>query len=310
MPITLIENFRSVFYAPFYAASALGAFEAEGLVVEVTMSADAAQTMQTVMAGGAAVSWGGPLRLMLAREKNPDGDPIAFCEVVGRDPFFILGREPNPDFKYGDLFGRIFARVIEVPTPWLCLQHDLRTRSLDWKALKLAPDRSMAENRDALRAGTVDLIQVFQPYAAELVQSGAAHVWYAAASRGPAAYTTLNTTRAYAEKNPQVILGMCRALYRTQKWIYEHGGRALAEAVSGYFPQLDRATLAACCDYYIELGLWNRTPMMQRAGLEWLRDAAIAGGLLRTKFDYAEVAEMRFADQVIKEDPPAIAPKR
>lgn len=310
MAITLIENFRAVFYAPFYAASALGAFEAEGLDVEVTMSADAAQTMQTVMAGGAAVSWGGPLRLMLAREKNPDGDPIAFCEVVGRDPFFILGREPNPDFKYADLFDRTFARVIEVPTPWLCLQHDLQTRSFDWKALKLAPDRSMAENRDALRAGTVDLIQVFQPYAAELVRSGAAHVWYAAASRGPAAYTTLNTTRAYAEKNPQVILGMCRAMYRTQKWIYDHGGRALGDAVGGYFPQLDSATLAASCDYYIELGLWNRTPMMQRAGLEWLRDAAIAGGLLRTRFEYAEVAEMRFANQVIEEDPPAIAPLR
>jgi NitT/TauT family transport system substrate-binding protein len=310
MPITLIENFRAVFYAPFYAASALGAFEAEGLDVEVTLSADAAQTMQTVMAGGAAVSWGGPLRLMLAREKHPEGDPIAFCEVVGRDPFFILGREPNPHFKYADLFGRTFARVIEVPTPWLCLQHDLRSRSLDWKALKLAPDRSMAENRDALRAGTVDLIQVFQPYAAELMRSGAAHVWYAAASRGPAAYTTLNTTRAYAQKHPQVILGMCRALYRTQKWIYEHGSRALGDAVSGYFPQLDRATLAASCDYYIELGLWNRTPMMQREGLEWLSDAAIAGGLLQTKFDYEEVAEMRFATQVIEEDPPPLAARR
>jgi NitT/TauT family transport system substrate-binding protein len=262
--------------------------------------------MQTVMAGGAAVSWGGPLRLMLAREKSPEGDPIAFCEVVGRDPFFILGREPNPGFRYQDLVGRTFARVIEVPTPWLCLQHDLRTHGLDAKALMLAPDRTMADNRDALRAGTVDLIQVFQPYAAELVQGGEAHVWYAAASRGPTAYTTLNTTRAYAQRNPHVLLGMCRAMYRTQKWIYEQGGRALGDAVGGYFPQLDKSTLAASCDYYITLGLWNRTPMMQRAGLEWLRDAAIAGGLMRTKFDYDEVAEMSFAKQVIDEDPPPV----
>ena len=31
MPITLIENFRAVFYTPFYAAFALGAYAAEGL---------------------------------------------------------------------------------------------------------------------------------------------------------------------------------------------------------------------------------------------------------------------------------------
>jgi len=304
--IRLIENFRAVFYAPFYAAPALGAYAAEGLDVKIEVSADAALTMQNVMAGAAEVSWGGPLRLMLAREKFPQGDPIAFCEVVGRDPFFILGREPNPGYRHADLFSTTFARVTEVPTPWMCLQHDLRTAGLDPGKLSLAVDRTMPENCEALRAGTVGSIQVFQPYAADLIQSGAAHVWYAAASRGPTAYTTLNTTREYARKNPQVLSGMCRAMYRTQKWIQARGGTALADAIRDYFPDVPRATLAACCDYYISLGLWNRTPMMHREGLEWLRDAALAGGLLRTKFKYEDVAEMTFAEQVIEEDPPPL----
>jgi NitT/TauT family transport system substrate-binding protein len=304
MPIKLIENFRAVFYAPFYAAPALGAYAAEGLDVKIEVSADAARTMQNVIAGAAEISWGGPLRLMFAREKFPEGDPIAFCEVVGRDPFFILGREPNPGFRHADLFGRRLARVTEVPTPWMCLQHDLRLAGLDPKKLELAPNQTMAENCAALRAGKVDLIQVYEPYATALVPSRAAHVWYAAASRGPTAYTTLNTTRAYAQKNPQVLLGMCRAMYRTQKWIHAHGGIALADAIREYFPGMSGATLAACCDHYLSLGVWNRTPMMHREGLEWLRDAALAGGLMRTKFRYEEVAEMSFAEQVIREDPP------
>jgi len=33
MALTLIENFRAVFYTPFYAAFALKAYEAEGLEV-------------------------------------------------------------------------------------------------------------------------------------------------------------------------------------------------------------------------------------------------------------------------------------
>ena len=93
MPITLIENFRAAFYAPFYAAAALGAYEAEGVDVRIEASPDAAKTMQTLISGGGDVSWGGPLRLMEARERRPANEPIVFCEVVGRDPFFLIGRE-------------------------------------------------------------------------------------------------------------------------------------------------------------------------------------------------------------------------
>ena len=71
MRITLIENFRAVFYAPFYAAIALGAYADEGLEVDLKMSADAAHTAQSLIAGQGDVSWGGPLRLMMALEKNP-----------------------------------------------------------------------------------------------------------------------------------------------------------------------------------------------------------------------------------------------
>ncbi|HSC96146.1 MAG TPA: hypothetical protein VLC73_14355 [Burkholderiales bacterium] len=37
----LIESFRAVFYAPFYASCALGAHEAEGLEVELKAAARA-----------------------------------------------------------------------------------------------------------------------------------------------------------------------------------------------------------------------------------------------------------------------------
>src|SRR5215216_2792601 len=103
MAITLIENFRAVFYTPFYAAFALGAYKSEGIDVRMKASPDAAQTIQTLLAGSGEVSWGGPLRLMLAREKSPRQEPIAFCEVVGRDPFFLVGRDANPRFELSHL---------------------------------------------------------------------------------------------------------------------------------------------------------------------------------------------------------------
>ncbi|MGZ9014409.1 MAG: ABC transporter substrate-binding protein [Burkholderiales bacterium] len=306
MPITLIENFRAPFYAPFYAAAALGAYQAEGLDVEIKPSPDAAQTMQTLLAGGGEISWGGPLRLMDAREKHATREPIVFCEVVGRDPFFLVGREPNPRFRLADLLERRLCVTTEVPTPWMCLQHDLRLQGLDPAAVSLGPLRRMAQNAAALRAGKADVIQVFQPFAQELVQSGAGHVWYAAATRGPTAYTTLNTTRRYATSHPETLMAMCRAMYRTQKWIASNDGSALANVVSSYFPDLPQRVLAASYDSYLQLGLWNKTPLQSKEGLSWLNDAALAHGMLKQRFAYDDVVEPRFAQAAMQDDPPSM----
>ena len=246
MRITLIENFRAVFYAPFYAAIALRAYEEEGLDVALEMSPDAARTARALIEGSGDVSWGGPLRLMMALERSAAGAAIAFCEAVGRDPFFLLGRVPNPEFKVGDLAGRRLAVVTEVPTPWLCLQHDLRLAGVDPASITKIAGRTMPENVAALRSGEAEVIQVFHPLGATLVREGAAHVWYAAATRGPASYTTLNTTRAFAGRHPEVLHKMCRAMYRTLGWIADHDGSALAALLAPWLPDVPAPPPSSC----------------------------------------------------------------
>lgn len=307
MPVTLIENFRAVFYAPFYAACALGAYEAEGLGVELKTSVELGKALQAVSAGAGQVSWGGPLRIMAALDQDPKGGYAAFCEVVGRDPFYLVGRSPNPGFTLKELPRWTLATVTEVPTPWICLQQDLRGAGIDPSAVPRERERAMAENAAALRAGEVDVIQVLQPYARALSEEGAGHIWYAAASRGPTTYTSFNTTRNFIEREPDTVLRMTRAMYRTLRWMAARSGRELAEAIAGYFPDLPVARLAACCDHYRSLGLWNRTPVLQRAGFEWLRDAMLASGAIRTRFAYEDCVDMRFAEQVVREDPPPLA---
>jgi NitT/TauT family transport system substrate-binding protein len=306
MKITLLENFRAAFYAPFYAASALGAYKAEGIEVEIKIAAALGKALQAVSAGAGEVSWGGPLRVMSALDQDPKSGYVAFCEVVGRDPFYLVGRKPNPGFRIADLPKWTLSCVTEVPTPWICLQYDLRRAGVDPAAVKLAPGRSMGENAAALRAGEAELIQVFEPLVAQLVDEGAGHVWYAASSRGPTSYTSFNTTRAFLERNPDAALRMTRAMYRTLKWIAAHDGRELAQAIASFFPDLPAPVLAACCDGYKTRGLWNRAPILQREGLEWLRDAMLASGAIKTRFAYEDCVDMRFAEQVVREDPPSI----
>ncbi|MBI3043855.1 MAG: hypothetical protein HYY78_13640 [Betaproteobacteria bacterium] len=81
---------------------------------------------------------------------------------------------------------------------------------------------------------------------------------------------------------------------------------ALAQAVAGYFPGIPPATLSACCRDDLALGLWNRDPVVQREGLLWLRDAALGTDLIRKRYSYEDCVDMRFADEVVAEDPPAL----
>jgi NitT/TauT family transport system substrate-binding protein len=138
------------------------------------------------------------------------------------------------------------------------------------------------------------------------VDEGAGHLWYTAAKRGLACYTTLNTTRAFIDSRPEVVLGVTRAIYRTQKWIAANDGMALARAVASFLPDIPAPVLAACAEEYKASEVWSKAPEVQRAGLEYKREAMLASGSIKTRRPYEEYVDARFAEQVMREDPPSI----
>jgi hypothetical protein len=91
MHVKLSENFRAVFYSPFYATHALGFYTSEGVEVELLNSPAPAAAASGLLDGTIDLSWGGPMRVMKARELDPQSPLTCFCEVAARDPFFLIG---------------------------------------------------------------------------------------------------------------------------------------------------------------------------------------------------------------------------
>src|SRR5215207_1807726 len=125
MPIRLMENFRAVFYAPYYATYALGFYAREGVEVELLTSDAPGDAVPKLIDGTVDLTWGGPMRVMKAHDQDPNAPLVNFCEVGSHDPFFLIGRKSPQPFRLGDLPQAKFASVSEVPTPWMCLQQDL-----------------------------------------------------------------------------------------------------------------------------------------------------------------------------------------
>ncbi|PPR21406.1 MAG: hypothetical protein CFH40_01625 [Alphaproteobacteria bacterium MarineAlpha10_Bin3] len=306
MAITLFETFRAVFYTPFYAAHALDAYGAEGVDVELKTPSGPEQTASGLLSGATDVSWGGPMRIQLTYDQNPDCGLVAFCEAVTRDPFFVIGREPRANFQLRDLIGPRIGTVAEVPTPWMCLQEDLRAHGLDPAMVERVGDQTMAANEAALRIGSLDAIQVFQPYAEHLIRDGIGHIWYAAATRGPCAYTTLYTTRRMLNDDPQSLLAMTRAIYRTQIWLHATPDAEVAKTIASFFPDLAPEILIACIARYRSLGIWNTNPVLPRNGFDLLRQSCLSGGLIATGADYETCVDTSLARQAIAADPPSM----
>jgi NitT/TauT family transport system substrate-binding protein len=291
MPIRLMENFRAVFYAPYYATLAAGFYAREGVDVELATSDTPGDAVPKLMDGSIDLTWGGPMRVMRAHDRDPNSPLVSFCEVVPRDPFFLIGKRGAVPFRLADLAGAKFASVSEVPTPWMCLQQDLRDQGLDPDKLARIADRTMPQNYDALRGGEIDVMQAFEPFVSMAEADKTGDVLYAANTRGPTAYTAFIATRKACAKHRDAFAAMTRATANMLTWLYASPAEELAHAVTGFFPDVPGEILERSMRRYRDAGLWSSATTMIPQGFERLAKSLHSGGFLDRIPSYDECVE-------------------
>ena len=294
MTITLFENFRALFYAPFYAAFEISAYEQEKVDVILAPMSSPGDGVSAILDGAEAITWGGPMRVMRNRNETTESDLVCFCEVVGKDPFQLVGRTPKPDFKIPDLVGIRFASFLEAPTPWLCLQEDLRRENIDPDTLNRTADRTVADIVDGLKKGEFDLVQVPEPFAQALVEEGHGHIWYETARRGPCCYTTFSAKRSFIDTHQEEVSAVYAAQLATLEWVRDETADEIAKVVAPYFADMPSARLAQSIERYKRAGLWSQNPTVSRAGINRLQAGLLSGGFIEREIPYEEMVETRF----------------
>ena len=279
-PITLLENLRAVFYAPFYVAVDRGYFADAGVDVRFVESTDPGDTLPRLISGEVDVCWGGPLRVLRAYDQNPDCGLICFGEVVGRDPFFLVGRGFGSAFSLADLVGKRLGVVSEVPTPWICLRQDLADAGVDQADIQIVTGQSMAQNESALAANDLDAFQVFQPFAERAARAVGAEVIYAAAERGPTAYTSFYTTNEIMARRRDDFRAMVSACKRAVATVYAEGGAGVAPTLQRFFPAESARLLTDAANRYMAHRLYNPTGVMSEQGFERLKFSMISAGFI------------------------------
>jgi NitT/TauT family transport system substrate-binding protein len=287
--IKLMENFRAIFYAPYYAIHALGFYKSEGIDVELTTSDTPGDAVAHLINGTIDLTWGGPMRVMMAHDRDPGSSLISFGEVVSRDPFFLIGHCEG--FALAKVAQLRFATVSEVPTPWTCLQYDLRQVGINPEAIKRVSDRTMAENYESLRKGELDVMQAFEPFGSMAEMDHTGKLLYAASSRGPTVYTAFIATRAAIARQREVFVAMTRALAKMEQWLYANSAEELGKAIAPFFPHVPNDILVPSLRRYRDAGLWARNPAMSKQGFNRLGLSFVSGGLLQRPPVYEDCVE-------------------
>lgn len=293
--ITLYENLRACSYTPFYLAQTLGFFEEEGLDINLQLSPSPPETAQGLIDGRADVSFGGPMRVLMHHNTDDNCPLICFGQVVARDPFILVGQTPNPTFCFQDLIGPKIGVATDVPTPWMTLQDDLSRAGVNPNSINKSVDKTMQEHTVLFKKGELDIVQVFEPYAQELIESGG-HVWHRFSTRGDIAFTTFYATRNFVNSNRFACTSLIKAINKSLNKIHQSSAAEISDAIRPfYFPHLTPNAYENIINRYKDSKLWPKTTVLPVESFVRLKAALLSGGLIQKDIPYDRIVDQELS---------------
>ena len=298
--VRVCEVTHSIFYAPQYAAIALGFFEEEGIEIELSNGQGADAVMAAVLSGNMDVGFAGPEAAIYVYNEGKKDYTQVFAQITRRDGSFLIAREPADDFSWDDLRGSTVLPGRKGGVPYMTLEYVLRQNGLD-PATDLTLDNSVQFSMmtAAFTGGTGDYVTAFEPTASMLQQEGKGYI---VASVGEASgdipYTAYFAKKSYIEKNSDLIQRFVNAVYKGQQWVATHTDEEVARAVAEFFPDTSVELLTASVASYRAIDAWNTDPVMSEESFNRLQTVMSEAGELTKTADFDKVVNNTFAEKV------------
>jgi NitT/TauT family transport system substrate-binding protein len=300
--VRLNEVTHSVFYAPQYAALNLGFFRAEGLDVELTNGQGTDKVMTAVLSGQAEIGFGGPEASIYVYTEGKEDHPVIFAQVTNRDGSFLVGRVPEPDFRWANLKGRTIIGGRKGGMPEMTLEYVLKNNGLvPGKEVDVNTSIQFALMAPAFVSGQGDYVALFEPTASILEKEGKGYIVASIGKdSGEISYTAYFAKKSYLRKNTAIIQKFTNALYRGQIWVARHSPREIARAIKPSFPDTSVEILATVAARYKNQATWNTDPLLKKKSFQLMQKIMETAGELKKPVPYEKIVETSFAAQAMK----------
>jgi NitT/TauT family transport system substrate-binding protein len=219
-------------------------------------------------------------------EKGEAPPVLHFAQVNEMDGFFLTARRPDPAFRWEALKGKRVL-VDHGGQPLAMFKYACYRRGLDYSAIA-AVDIASARMDDAFRKGEGDYIHQQGPAPQQLERDGVGNVVASVGEAiGPCAFSSLAATRDWLKTD--TARRFMRAYRKARAWLIETPAAKVAEVEAPFFPDIDRAVLAATIATYQKLGCWTPHVEITREAFEVTLDVFAHSRLITRRHRYEDV---------------------
>ena len=300
-PVKVSEVTHSVFYAPQYAALALGFFEEEGLKVDLINGGGADKVMTSVLTGEAHIGLAGPEACIYVLLEGHDDAPKVFSQLTCRDGSFLVGREKE-DFSWENLRGKHIIGGRKGGMPEMTLEYVMKQHGvIPHEDAEVDTSVQFNMMAGAFIGGDADYVTLFEPTATEAELAGQCVVLTSIGEEsGEIPYTAYFASQSYMKEHAEVIQGFANAIAKAQAWVYAHTDEEVARAILPAFPDTSLEVMTQVVARYRGIEAWNRTPVMKQEALEMLETVMESAGELSARVKFEDLVDNSFAEKTQK----------
>ena len=300
--ITVAEVTHSVFYAPQYVAASKGFFEEVGLEVSFVNTNGADKTMAALLSKDAQIGLMGSEASIYVYNEGQKDYAINFAQLTQKDGSFIVGRKSIENFDISMLKGSEILGGRLAGMPEMVLEYILKNAGFEVgvndssKDVNVRTDVQFASMAGAFTSGEGDYVSLFEPTASNLEKNKQGYIIASLGElSGNIPYTSYSTLKSYMNKNSDIIQKFTNAIYKAQRWVYEHSDIEVAEAISSYFIDTSLDDLATAVKNYRKIEAWAKKPTLTIEALNKLMDIIELAGQLDKRAPYDKIVTTEYA---------------
>lgn len=299
------EVTHSIFYAPFYAAINLGYFEEEGIEIDLVNGGGSDQSMTALISNSADVALLGPETAVYVVNEGASNTPVIFGQLTKRDGSLLIGRNPEPNFKWSNLVGKEIIGGRRGGSPAMALQYAIE--KVNNLPIGTGPDKvninlDVAFNLvvGAFEAGTGDYCTMFEPTASEYVAAGKGYVVASVGEEcGEVPFTCFMAMRSYINKNEGQIEAFLRAVMKGYNYLMNATDDEIYEALAPSFSTSTRSSIVTSVQTYKRIDAWMSSPAMEESAYNRLLAIMTNAGELDKNVDFSKVVDNSYANRVM-----------
>ena len=276
----------SAFYSPLIATIACGFLEEEGLKPRHSVSPAGKSAIEGLIDGSVHVAQSAPSQAITALEQGKMPPALHFAQINEKDGFFLVGRKPEPNFRWQDLKGREVL-VDHGGQPTVMFQYACFKSGLEYSSIKAVDAGSAEKMIAAFKQGTGEYIHLQGPAPQQLEHDGAGHI-VAEVGRpiGQCAFSSLAATREWLKSD--MAKAFMRAYRKGRAWLIATPAAEVAKREASFFSGIDVGVLTKTIAAYQKLGNWSPHVEITRPAFEATLDIYQHAGKIKKRHRYED----------------------